>query len=240
MKKTETLKARIILNTDRERSDKGPQSLNFHRSYSADGCHNDVSTGQVSTKSKEWQFTMNDAKNRRLEAERGGLADHGRDKVSDYNSNNVVNANGSVTTQNRSSEKKTLKPLKPLKTQNSRSTNNTENNFKNSSYRIPKKKPISTPKTPVGKFTPFTVDNFNADRSIDRKASSKSLRSPGSISGRSSSSWSTSDIAMTGPMEAECDSEPFKDRAVDPADEEMEIDDAGFMTKKIFKQVGRF
>ncbi|XP_065068342.1 transcriptional protein SWT1-like isoform X2 [Rhopilema esculentum] len=248
MKKTETLKARIVLNTDRERSDKGPLSLNFHRSNSVDGCHTDISTSQVSTKSKEWQFTMDNAKHGRLEVERGGLANHGRDKVSDYNSNNVVNANGSLITQNRSSEKKTLKPLKPLKTQNPRSTNNTENNFKNSSYRIPKKKPISTPKTPVGKFTPFTGDNFNAERnvsptknesrrSIDRKDSSKSLRSPGSISGRSSSSWSTSDIAMTGPLEAECDSEPLKDRTVEPAEEEMEIDDAGFMTKKIFKQI---
>ena len=156
---------------------------------------------------------------------------------------------------------KPLRPLKPLRRSVSReSVDKMDTPLTkplNGNYRIPKRPNNVTPKTTsfqtqilnFGEKVMKTENGeasswvrrfgLNSDTSetllITQENSSRTVRSIDGMSDRSSPAWSVSDVVMAGTQESESVSDHNETETYEA--EEMEIDDAGFMSRTIFKQV---
>ena len=156
------------------------------------------------------------------------------------------------TVENSHKEKRrTLNPLKTLK-KNQLSEINIKTDEPRTTvwnYKIPKNSQKSAPKeinandaksTNFDIFTPSHSSLEQYSFEITLKDSSRTVRSVDSLSERSSSSWSVSDVAMTGTMEGERVDGQRDEIGCTPdggVEEDMEVDNVEFMSKKILKQV---
>ena len=156
---------------------------------------------------------------------------------------------------------KPLRPLKPLRRSVSReSVDKMDRPLTkplNVNYKIPKRPNNVTPKstsfqTEIPNFGEKVVKTGNGEASnrvrwfglnsdtsetllITQENSSRTVRSIDGMSDRSSPAWSMSDVVMAGTQDSESVSEHNEPESYEA--EEMEIDDAEFMSRTIFKQV---
>ena len=148
--------------------------------------------------------------------------------------------------ENHKLKSRTLTPLKPLKQHRpdqvkSRITGAVWNykipkNVKNLNETLIQGQSSYTNKSSTGKLSPSEQSSYEKTH---RKVL-QTVRSADSLSDRSSSSWSTSDVVMTSAMDTERvndtlqESWPTSDEIVV---EEMDIDDAEFISKRILREV---